>query len=247
MIVVPVYNEQPSIRKVLREWFHEIENWTEDFVMLVIDDGSTDRSPELVARVREQLGDRVVLHSHENRGHGASCLVGYERARAMGARYIFQIDSDGQCDPQYFFRLWRMREECDVVYGWRKRRDDGWRRVLASRVLKALLVAVTGQWCVDANSPYRLMRADVLGPALEKLKAHPVHLTNVALAVLLKKAGLRHGSVSIRFRERYGGEPSVAIGQFGAKALELVGELRALLDPPTPEASVREPGTSPGV
>ncbi len=228
VIVIPVYNEQPSVRKVVREWFNEIENWTEDFVMLVIDDGSKDRSAAIVARVREQLGERVVLHSHENRGHGASCLVGYEQALELGAQYVFQIDSDGQCDPQYFFRVWRMREECDVIYGWRKRRDDGWRRVLASRVLKTLLLIVTGERCVDANSPYRLMRADALKPVLERLKARPVFLTNVALAILLKKARLRHGAVPIRFRERYGGEPSVKIGQFGAKALELVRDLRAL-------------------
>ncbi|MDX1579749.1 MAG: hypothetical protein R3266_14790, partial [Gemmatimonadota bacterium] len=103
-----------------------------------------------------------------------------------------------------------------------------WRRVLASRVLKAFLLATTGEWCVDANSPYRLMRASSIRPAVERLKSHPVHLTNVALAVLLKKAGLTHGAVPIRFRERYGGEPSVAIGQFGEKALELRSQLKGL-------------------
>lgn len=227
-VVIPVYNEQATVRKVVREWYHEIENWTEDFVIYVIDDGSTDRSAAIMERVCEQLGDKVVLHSQENRGHGASCLVGYEKAIEVGARYVFQIDSDGQCDPQYFFRIWRLREACEVVYGWRRRRDDGWRRVLASRVLKALLFFVTGQWCVDANSPYRLMRVDRIEAAVRRLKEQPLFLANVGLAVLLKKAGLAHGSVEIRFRERYGGEPSVSIGQFGSKAVELVRELRAL-------------------
>ncbi len=228
VVVIPVFNEQPSVRKVIREWFHEIENWTEDFVMLVIDDGSLDRSADIVSRLREQLGERVVLHSHANRGHGASCLVGYERAIEMNARHVFQIDSDGQCDPQYFFRVWRLREECDVIYGWRRRRDDGWRRVLASRVLKMLLLVTTGERCIDANTPYRLMRTSALLPAIERLKVHPFFLTNVALAVLLKKASLEHGAVPIRFRERYGGEPSVRMGQFGEKALELVRQLRQI-------------------
>ena len=228
MVVMPVYNEQASVRKVLREWYAEIENWTEDFVMLVIDDGSKDRSAEIVLRLRDQLGDRIELHSHANRGHGASCLVGYRKAIERNARFVFQIDSDGQCDPQYFFRLWRRREELDVQYGWRRRRDDGWRRVVASRVLKTLLLFITGTRCVDANSPYRLMRTDKIRDAVARLEAHPVHLTNVGLSVLLKKAGLSEGSVPIRFRERYGGEPSVRMGQFGAKAAELVRELRAL-------------------
>jgi dolichol-phosphate mannosyltransferase len=136
VVVIPVYNEQASLRKVIREWYLEIENWTEDFVILVMNDGSTDRSPDIVERLQEQLGDRIRLHTHTNRGHGLTCLVGYERALELGARYVFQIDSDGQCDPQYFFRVWRQRDQSQVVYGWRKARDDGWRRVLASRLLR---------------------------------------------------------------------------------------------------------------
>lgn len=226
-VVIPVYNEQLSVRKVIREWFHEIENWTENFVIIIIDDGSTDRTPELIQRLQEEFGARIELHSHSNRGHGASCIVGYERALELGAQYVFQIDSDGQCDPQFFFRLWRMRKSCDVLYGWRRRRDDGWRRTAASLVLRFVLLMVCGVWCVDPNTPYRMMRTEVLRDPLAHLRSHPVHLSNVALAVRLRLAGLSHGSVPIRFRERYGGEPLVGLGQFGAKARELVRELRA--------------------
>ncbi len=44
-IVMPVYNEEASVRKVAREWFDEVSNWTEKFVFIAIDDGSTDQSP----------------------------------------------------------------------------------------------------------------------------------------------------------------------------------------------------------
>jgi dolichol-phosphate mannosyltransferase len=229
VVVIPVYNEQPSLRKVIREWYLEIENWTEDFLILVMNDGSTDRSPDIVGRLQEQLGDRIRLHTHTNRGHGLTCLAGYERALAMGARYVFQIDSDGQCDPQYFFRVWRLRERFQVVYGWRKTRDDGWRRVLASRLLRMVVLATAGVWCVDANTPYRLMHASVLTEPVARLKATRVDLTNIGLAVLLKKMSVTHGTVPIRFRERYGGEPSVRLGQFGAKAVELVRQLRGMM------------------
>lgn len=52
-IVMPVYNEQASIRKVVREWFEEIQNWTENFVFLVIDDGSKDRTLDILQTLRE--------------------------------------------------------------------------------------------------------------------------------------------------------------------------------------------------
>ncbi len=228
MIVMPVYNEQASVRKVVTEWFSEVENWTERIVFLAIDDGSKDETPRVLKRLQEQLGPRLEVLSRENRGHGQSCMQGYQIASERGIPYVFQIDSDGQCDPQYFFRFWRLRESCDVVYGHRVRRDDGWRRVLASFVLKMTLLVFGKAWCVDANVPYRLMRTSVIQPFLDKVPKD-FFLANVALAVLLRKAqGIRHNFVRIHFRERYGGEPSVRLSKFGGKATELIAQLRAL-------------------
>ena len=53
--------------------------------------------------------------------------------RRWACAYVFQIDSDGQCDPRYFASLWRLREQFTVVYGVRTTRDDGLARVLISR------------------------------------------------------------------------------------------------------------------
>jgi dolichol-phosphate mannosyltransferase len=228
MIIMPVYNEQASVRKVIMEWFQEVENWTEDFVFLTIDDGSIDETPRVLSRLREQLGPRIEVLRQENQGHGQSCLNGYRLALERGIPLVFQIDSDGQCDPQYFFRFWRRRQDFDVIYGNRTRRDDGWRRVLASIVLKWTLFLTCGVWCTDANVPYRLMHTGKIAPVLNRLPKS-FFLANVGLAALLRRMpGFRHGAIPIRFRERYGGEPSVRLGKFGEKALELIRQLREL-------------------
>lgn len=228
LVVLPIFNEQASVRKVIMEWFQEVENWTEDFVFLAIDDGSTDDTPRVLARLQEKLGTRLEVICHKNRGHGQSCLCGYRLAVERQIPFVLQIDSDGQCDPQYFFRFWRRRQHGDVIYGWRFRRDDGWRRMLASLVLKWTLLAVSGVWCVDANVPYRLLRTAVLPRALAAI-GPDFYLANVALAVLLRhQPGVRHAAIPIRFRERYGGEPAVPLQKFGGKALELIGQLRRL-------------------
>ncbi len=117
LIVIPAYNEQASIRKVVREWFDEIENWTENFCFLVINDGSTDSTCEILTRLQNQLGSRLKVLQQNNQGHGRSCIEGYGIACQESIPYVLQIDSDGQCDPQYFFRLWRLRENYDVIYG----------------------------------------------------------------------------------------------------------------------------------
>ena len=229
MIVMPVYNEQASVRKVVMEWFQEVENWTENFVFLAIDDGSTDATPTILHRLQEQLGKRFEIREQPNMGHGQSCLIGYREACGRGIPFVFQIDSDGQCDPQYFFRFWRRRDKYDVIYGRRVRRDDGWRRVLASYVLRATLVSTVGVNCVDSNVPYRLIRTERLQKILDQIPPEFV-LANIALAVLLKKSSdWRHGAIPIRFRERYGGEPSVALKNFGDRAFQLRRQLKSLL------------------
>lgn len=228
LLVMPVYNEQASVRKVVTEWFQEVSDWTENFVFLAIDDGSKDGSLKILNRLREQLGPRFEVVSHTNRGHGQTCLAGYRVAIERGIPWIFQLDSDGQCDPQFFFRLWRMREKHDVIYGVRTRRDDGFRRILASFVLRYFLFAVTGAMCRDANVPYRLMRTDVVAKHIHRI-GPDFFLANVALSVLLRKDhSVRTGYVQIHFRERYGGEPTVKLSNFGGKAFELRRQLKAI-------------------
>lgn len=228
IIVMPVYNEQASVRKTIIEWFQEVENWTENFVFLALDDGSQDDTPRLLQRLRDQLGERLEVVRKANSGHGQTCLLGYRMACEREVPFVFQIDSDGQCDPQYFFKFWRLRQSFDVVYGQRKRRDDGWRRVVASHVLRLTLLAAARVHCRDANVPYRLMRTAGLKEKLDIIPSD-FFLANVALAVLLQKdPRWRHASVPIHFRERYGGEPSVRLGKFGEKAQELVRQINEL-------------------
>jgi dolichol-phosphate mannosyltransferase len=228
LIVMPVYNEQASVRKVVNEWFSEIENWTQDFVFLAINDGSRDQSLTVLESLKERHGRRLEIVSRPNKGHGQSCMEGYRTAIARGIPWVFQIDSDGQCDPQYFFRFWLLREQCDVIYGVRRKRDDGWRRVVASRVLRVTLAFSCFANCVDANVPYRLMRTGVLGRVVDRIPSD-FFLANVALAVLLRYEQVREARVPIRFRERYGGEPSVPLGNFGSKGGELLRQLRVLM------------------
>jgi dolichol-phosphate mannosyltransferase len=228
LVVVPVYNEQASIAEVVQEWMDELGRCCPSFAILTIDDGSKDGSLDALQSLRKIWGSRLLVITRPNRGHGQTCLEGYRRAAAMGARYVFQIDSDGQCDPLYFPSLWRLREHFRVVYGVRTKRDDGLARASISLILRLMLLLFFQVNCRDANVPYRLMKTAEVVWAVNRIPS-TFGLANVALAVLL--AGDRtcsDGFVPIGFRQRSGGQPSVKPSMFGRKAFELYRDLRKL-------------------
>src|SRR5207248_4292636 len=115
-----------------------------------------------------------------NSGHGRTCREGYDLAIRTGARWVFQIDSDGQCDPAFFETIYRERAAHDCVFGYRRTRDDGFGRLAITRSYRLLLWALTGAFMRDANVPYRLIRTSTLRLALPRVPAD-IDLQNIAL------------------------------------------------------------------
>lgn len=227
---MPTRDEAASMAQVIEEWWAELQFHTHSFRFLVLEDGSTDATPRILSDLRRELGERLVIKPTRHHGHGQACLAGYRWAEEAGATHILQIDSDGQCDPQYFRSFWALRDDAPVVYGKRVRRDDGFGRVVVSAVLR-LVIRVAGARCTDPNVPYRLMRTESVACFVRRIPAD-FDLANVALAVLLARAHVPERSVPIRFRARLGGRPTARHFAFVGKALKLVRQLRSLGRPP---------------
>lgn len=222
VLVVPVYNEEAAIVPVLQEWRAALKALDLGFGILVIDDGSTDTTP----RKLDSLDwPELRVHRHSNRGHGQSCLVGYRLAHAWGAQRVFQIDSDGQCEPASFNAVWQARDSAPAIYGRRLTRGDGPARLLISSVLRWFLKAQTGTRLNDSNVPYRLYDAALAAEAANRVPTS-FDLANIAMALLLEPQG--YTEVPIHFRDRQGGHPSVRWSGFAKKALRLRRDLRAL-------------------
>lgn len=227
IVVMPAYNEEAAIRRVVEAWFPALDRTVGNFVLRVIDDGSKDSTRGILEDLCKALGPRLELHSRANRGHGQTCLEGYREAIGRDIPFILQIDSDGQCDPVYLPDFWALRHDHDVIYG-RRSREDGLVRFFASFTLRHLVRLLEGVKCVDPNVPYRLMRTAACAPAIASIPPS-FDLANIALSIqLARQPGLREATVPIRFRERLGGEPSVPLHRFAGKALELFRQLRAL-------------------
>lgn len=208
-IVIPAYNEEENIEQVLEGWYPIVEKHRGNGCsrLVVIDDGSRDRTYEILAVYARKHPLTVVLHK-ENSGHGATLLYGYQYALEQGADYIFQTDSDGQTLPEEFEVFWEKKDQNDMVIGNRNKREDGFSRVLVTKNLKGVIRICFGVSVTDANTPFRLMRAETLRRYMDWIPKD-FNLSNVLISVIFVKKGCKVEFVPITFRPRQGGVNSI--------------------------------------
>jgi len=228
-LVIPVYNEEDCIIPVLEEWTRALRRENIPTLIIVVDDGSTDHTMERVTSYTDQQHRNDILLIHQvNQGHGQSCLNGYRKAIELKIPRVFQIDSDGQCDPAFFPLIWEARDKASAIYGKRRYRDDGWARVFISWVLRKFLRLVVRTKLSDSNVPFRLYQTKYLDEPLARIPK-TFHLGNIAIALLMEPNGFIE--IPIHFRDRQGGQSSVNWIGFARKAIQLHENLKELKRP----------------
>ena len=221
---MPVYNEEISLGHVIAGWYPVIEKYCTTFTFCVLNDGSKDNTLNIANELKKKYPNLKVIDK-PNTGHGQTCAFGYQMALDNGAEWVFQIDSDGQCDPQYFSKFAEQATNHKVLYGYRAKREDGFQRYLVSRVVTLFTLAATGVWVRDANVPYRLMHKTSLQTIIQKIPKD-FHLSNILVAVLQKKNNKIHW-IDITFLDRFGGTPSVKPYSFALHGFKLFKQLRS--------------------
>jgi dolichol-phosphate mannosyltransferase len=164
-IVAPAYNEADALPDLLAESVAAGEAVGEPFEVVIANDCSTDRTGEVLDRLRSQYPQLRVLDLAFNSGQSAALDAALRSARG---RYIATLDADGQNDPADIPRLLAevVDDRCDLINGWRKdRQDTGFRR-LVSRYGNAFRNAVTREALHDSGCGLKVFRAE----CIERLK-----------------------------------------------------------------------------
>lgn len=222
-MVMPAYNEEANIESVVKQWHPvcaKINAEGHVAKLVIANDGSRDNTGKVLEELQSKYPHLIGL-SKLNSGHGATVLYLYRYAIEHGADYIFQTDSDGQTMPEEFGQMWDNRENYDFQIGTRGGRQDGASRVFVTKTLRFVVWLMFREWVKDANTPFRLMKADKLQAIMERIP-EDYNLANVAVSAIAVKWNYKIGWYPITFRPRQGGVNSInmkRIFKIGVKAL----------------------------
>ena len=158
---------------------------------------------------------------------GPSLIYGYNYAINKGADYVFQTDSDGQTVPEEFWAFWEEKNSYNMIIGHRKGRQDGISRIFVTKVLKLAIKICFGVNVIDANTPFRLMKADKLKEQLKRIPEN-FNLPNVLISVLYEKEGLRVKYIPITFKKRQGGKNFINIKRIFKIGIQAVKDFRKI-------------------
>lgn len=160
-VVLPVYNEEESLDALHSSILDALNPWSKDFEVIYVDDGSKDKSLEMLEALA-QADKRVrVFTFRRNFGQTAAMAAGIDAAKG---ELIAFLDADGQNDPTDIPKLVAKAEEgFDLVSGYRERRQDPFfTRILPSRIANFIIRKVTGVHLRDYGCSLKVYRADLL-------------------------------------------------------------------------------------
>ena len=147
-VVLPIYNEEGNIASLVEEIAGVLERSALSFEIICVDDGSTDKSLDML-RALSQKDERVVVVPHrKNFGQSAAMATGFRHAKN---EIVVTLDSDGQNNPSDIPFLLEKLPEYDCVCGIRKKRRDNWVRKIASRVGNGFRNMLTGDYIEDSG------------------------------------------------------------------------------------------------
>ena len=212
-VVVPLYNEEESLPHLVEQLLAALRPSGERFELVLVNDGSSDRTAELLERLSRDIPELVGVVLRKNYGQTAAMAAGFDVAQG---EVIVSLDGDLQNDPADIpMLLAKLREGYDLVSGWRHQRQDAaLQRKLPSKIANRLIGRVTGVRLHDYGCSLKAYSRDVLS---DMRLYGELHRFLPALAFI---EGARITEVKVNHRAR----------QFGSSKYGIDRTFRVLMD-----------------
>ncbi len=208
-IVVPLHNEQESVTALYDRLKAVMEASGESFEMVLVDDGSNDRTFALLREIASVDSRVTVVKLRRNFGQTSALAAGFDHSRG---EYIIAMDGDLQHDPNDIpVFLEKVAEGYDIVSGWRKERiDNFWLRRIPSRMANWAMAKLSGVDIHDFGTTFKAYRREILEqvplygelhrfiPALASW--HGASICEVPIRNINREGGVSHYGISRTFR-----------------------------------------------
>jgi undecaprenyl-phosphate 4-deoxy-4-formamido-L-arabinose transferase len=160
-VVIPVYNEEENLAELCRRLLTTLSDYGRPFEIILVDDGSTDRSWEILTELHQQHPEHIrALQFFRNFGQHQAIFAGFQATRGQ---IIVTLDADLQNLPEDIPKLVaKVEEGYDTVGGWRENRLDSWFRRIPSFFMNRTMSWVTGVRLKDYGCMLRAYRREVV-------------------------------------------------------------------------------------
>ena len=223
-VFFPCYNEEQNLQGLLFETISVLEGLVQQYEILIINDGSTDKTGLVAEGLSKHHENVRVIHHYKNRGYGAALITGFTNSVHD---WIFFTDGDHQFFISEIEALLSEISRNDMVIGFRKDRQDPWHRIFYAWAWNRLVQLLFGLKVRDVDCAFKLINKRFLDDLSLQSSGAAI---NTELMIKVKHSGARVKEVPVSHRPRMfgtqtGGNPKVVIRAFW-ELLKIYKELK---------------------
>jgi glycosyltransferase involved in cell wall biosynthesis len=204
-VVLPAYNEEGNIESTVSRAISYLDERFDVYEVIVVNDGSVDRTGEIVQGLSSSKSRIILVNHPENRGYGSALRSGFDKA---SFDYLFLMDSDGQFDIRELDRFLPFLEDSVALIGYRKKRADSLIRTLNAWLYHVYIWIVFGLKVKDIDCAFKIFPRH----AYESMK--PVKsggaLFSAELLIRLIRNGIRIKEIPVSHYPRLFGQQTGA-------------------------------------
>ena len=160
-IIIPAFNEEESINPLVNLIFKNLDKNLEDFEIILIDDGSNDKTWDEIVKISNKFENIVSIKLLENYGKSDALDAGFKVCKG---NYVLTMDADLQDDPSEILPLYSMiiENKYDLVSGWKKKRNDPLTKTIPSKFFNLVTRLFSGIKLNDFNCGIKIYRKEVI-------------------------------------------------------------------------------------
>ncbi|MBN1878958.1 glycosyltransferase family 2 protein [bacterium] len=198
----PAHNERENLEHVIREAVSICPELTQDYEIIIVDDGSTDGTSVLADDLATGHPGVRVIHHRANMGYGGALQSGFKGAEK---ELVFYTDGDGQFDMSELRTVLPLIDHADVVTCFRVGRQDPWHRKLNTWLFEKAVFLILGLRIKDPDCAFKIYRRNVLDSINMTSNGAMI---DVEMLLQAQRQGFRIVQCGVRHLPRHAGTPS---------------------------------------